>query len=739
MSLTRFCRYAFPVFFFLGFLTVTQAQNKQLTIEDAQLNKALQPKNLSGLAWRKGTHNFTWIEKTPKGSVLVQSGVGASTAVDTIIRKQNINTALQSFNEHGSLDPLDDLPFLTWYNSDAAYFTYALKNNIDSQLVFLYYPDKSQVELLGGMHESGTDNLDVAPMKKGIAYTYGGLLFVSRPGIGGKKIQIGGNETENNAVVYGQKVHREEFGITKGTFWSPQGNKLAFYRMDQSMVTDYPIVDLTQRPAKEAPIKYPMAGMKSHQVTLGVLDMNTEKIIYLKTTGDPEQYLTNISWSPDEKYIYIAVLNRSQNHMWLNKYDAATGDFVKTLFEETHEKYVEPLTPLYFLPGKPNEFLWLSQRDGWMHFYHYNTEGKLLGQVTKGNWIVTDFLGFDEKGKTVYFNATKESPIQINAYSVAIKGSTVKRLTATEGVHFTQLSEDGKYLIDNYSNTSLPREIDIVNTGIVKVDHTLLKADNPVKDYALGETKVFSIKANDGTELYCRLITPPNMAQGKKYPVIVYVYGGPHAQMVTNTWLGGSNLWMQYLAQHGYIVFTLDNRGSKNRGRAFEQSTFRNLGTIELDDQMAGVDYLRSLPFVDTARMGVHGWSYGGFMTTSLMLKRPGVFKVAVAGGPVIDWKYYEVMYTERYMDTPLENPAGYWNADLTNHVKNLNGRLLIIHGTSDPTVVWQHSLMFVKKCVDEKKQIDYMVYPGHEHNVLGPDRVHLLTKITQYFDDFLK
>jgi dipeptidyl-peptidase-4 len=278
-----------------------------------------------------------------------------------------------------------------------------------------------------------------------------------------------------------------------------------------------------------------------------------------------------------------------------------------------------------------------------------------------------------------------------------------------------------------------------VNAGTGRAFRTILASENPLREYAVGETKVFSIKATDGTDLYCRMITPPNMDKTKKYPVMVYVYGGPHAQMVTGGWLGGSNLWMQYMAQHGYIVFTLDNRGSKNRGRAFEQAIFRNLGTIELDDQIAGVDYLRSLPYVDTARMGVHGWSYGGFMTTSLMLKRPGVFKVAVAGGPVIDWSYYEVMYTERYMDTPLENPAGYWNANLTNHVKNLNGRLLLIHGTSDPTVVWQHSLMFVKKCVDEKKQVDYMVYPGHEHNVLGPDRVHLLTKVTQYFDDFLK
>jgi dipeptidyl-peptidase-4 len=734
-------RYIFVSLLLALVLQVT-AQNKLLTIEDAQLNPALQPKNLKGLTWRKGTHQYTWVEKTSNGSVIVQGTLG-SDKIDTLVRVADINTALtasMSIKQEFLGDSVKSLPALTWLNKDALYFINSGGKPNPLQALVMYYPEEKRTRLLAVLHTDKSEAIDISPTGNGIAYIEAGngKLYV----INSKEdhsILIGGEETKDNAVVYGQIVHREEFGIEKGTYWSPKGNKLAFYRMDQSMVTDYPIVDLAERPAKAAPIKYPMAGMKSHQVIIGVLDVQSEKTVYLKTTGDPEQYLTNISWSPDEKYIYVAVLNRSQNHMWLNKYDAVTGDFVKTLFEETNEKYVEPLNPLYFLPGKTDEFLWLSQRDGWMHFYHYNTNGKLLNQVTKGGWVVTEFLGFDQAGKTVYFNSTKESPLQINAYSAGIKSKTIKRLTVTEGYHFVQLSDDGQYLIDNYSNTKLPREINIVNATTSATEKNLLKAENPLRDYALGETKVFSIKAKDGTDLYCRLITPPNMDRNKKYPVIVYVYGGPHAQMVVDNWLGGSNLWFQYLAQRGYVVFTLDNRGSKNRGRAFEQATFRNLGTIELDDQMAGVEYLRSLPFVDTARMGVHGWSYGGFMTTSLMVKYPGVFKVAVAGGPVIDWKYYEVMYTERYMDTPLENPAGYWNADLTNHVKNLKGRLLLIHGTSDPTVVWQHSLMFVKKCVDEKKQIDYMVYPGHEHNVLGPDRVHLLTKITQYFDDFLK
>ena len=235
------------------------------------------------------------------------------------------------------------------------------------------------------------------------------------------------------------------------------------------------------------------------------------------------------------------------------------------------------------------------------------------------------------------------------------------------------------------------------------------------------------------------MIKPINFDPKKKYPVLVYVYGGPHAQLVKNSWLGGAGLWLNYMAQQGYLIWTLDNRGSANRGFEFENSIFRNLGTLELEDQMQGINYLKSLDYVDVDRIGVDGWSYGGFMTISLMLKNPGVFKAGCAGGPVIDWKWYEVMYGERYMDTPQDNPEGYKNACLLNHVKDFEGRLLIIHGTMDPTVVWQNSLSFLQKCVDEDKLVDYFVYPGHGHNVGGMDRVHLWKKIEQYFNDNLK
>jgi dipeptidyl-peptidase-4 len=313
----------------------------------------------------------------------------------------------------------------------------------------------------------------------------------------------------------------------------------------------------------------------------------------------------------------------------------------------------------------------------------------------------------------------------------------MRKLTMEDGYHHISLSSSGKYFIDDFSSLDTPHRIRIFSMN-GKPILELLDAPNPLENRKIGKTELVDIKAADGTTLHARIITPSNLDPSKKYPVVVYVYNGPHVQLVTNSWLGGAPLWMHSMCEEGYIIWTLDGRGSDMRGLEFEQAIFRDLGTLEIQDQMAGVAYLRSLPYVDQERMGVHGWSYGGFMTTGLMLREPGTFKAGVAGGPVIDWKYYEVMYTERYMDTPQENPEGYAKSDLKKYVKNLKGDLLMIHGSSDDVVVLQHNMTFLKQCIDEGVQVDFFVYPGHAHNVRGKDRVHLMTKVIGYFMDKL-
>lgn len=696
------------------------AQDKLLTIQDAVLKgrTTLAPKRLQALNFISGTAKFSYIDNN-----VVKVGDNATGKTQDVISLKDLNVSLKT----ASKDTLTALNNITWKNANQFYFS-------NKQGELLYSLDKKTVSET----DKKAEKTDLeAYLKEPITGTYSYCkdynLFVN---VNGKDVQV--TTDGSYEIVYnGHNVHQNEFGIDGKNFWSPKGNYLAFYRMDQSPVTDYPIIDWTTRPAKNVNIKYPMAGNPSHYVTLGIYDVKNNKTIYIKTTGDREQYLTNIAWSPDEKSVYIAVLNRDQNHMQLNQYDAMTGDFIKTLFEEKDEHYVEPLNPMVFLKNNPKQFIWQSRRDGFNHFYLYDVSGKLIKQLTKGNWEVKQDNGFDEKGDRLFFHANEQSPVNQDFYSVNIKTGEIKRLTYGSGFHTCVLDEKGNYIIDNFSSTYIPREYNVTNTTTKKTVN-IFKAENPVKNYKLGSWSLFTIKNNEGTDLYCRLFKPTNFDSTKKYPVLIYLYNGPHSQLVTNTWMAGGELWYQYMAEKGFMVFTVDGRGTDYRGKAFSQATHRQLGTKEMEDQLKGVDYLKSLPFVDATRIGVHGWSFGGFMTTSLMTRTSDVFKVGAAGGPVIDWSYYEIMYTERYMDNPKDNKEGYDKNNLLNYVDKLKGKLLMIHGAQDPVVVWQHSIMYQKKAVDKGVQLDYYVYPGHEHNVLGKDRAHLMEKVTDYFIEHL-
>ncbi len=553
----------------------------------------------------------------------------------------------------------------------------------------------------------------------------------------GRTLQV--SHDGSREIVYGQSVHRDEFGIHKGTFWNPEGTQLAFYRMDQSMVTDFPLVDIDHRVARLAPEKYPMAGMTSHKVQVGIFNLATSKTVYLQT-GDPtDRYFTNIAWHPDGHTLYIIELPRTQDKAELVAYDAATGERRGVLYTETNARYVEPMNPIEFLPWDKTKFIFQSRRDGWNHIYLFNEDGTEVAQLTKGRFEVIDVLGFNEKKRSVIYKANEQSPVAYNHYSVSVKSGKRTLLDNGAGVHRGTLSASGAFLLDVWSSPEKFREYDLVGTdgkSFVKLQENV----SPWGAYNVPAIEGGSLKAADGTtDLYYRLVKPVDFDPAKKYPAVVYVYGGPHAHNVDNSWNYAARPWEIYMAQKGYVIFVIDNRGSQYRGFEFESCTHRRLGEVEMADQMKGVDFLKSLPFVDASRLGVHGWSFGGFMTTNLMCSYPDVFKVGVAGGPVIDWKFYEVMYGERYMDTPQENPEGYEQSNLLNKAKNLKGRLEIIVGYNDPTCVLQHSLAFLRACEDAGTQPDYFVYPGQGHNMMGRDMVHLHERITRYFEDFLK
>lgn len=573
------------------------------------------------------------------------------------------------------------------------------------------------------------DNKDFCEVSKHIAYTRKNNLYVDG-------LQV---TDEPEGVVCGQVVHRNEFGIMKGTYWNPLGNLLAFYRMDESMVTDYPMVDISKRTAELRNNKYPMAGMTSHKVTIGVYDVASKKTVYLKA-GDPtDRYFTNITWSPNGKSIYLIELNRDQNHSKLCRYNPTTGELEATLIEEISPKYVEPQHPITFLPWDETKFIYQSQKDGFNHLYLYDVNGKQIKQLTSGTWLVQKILGFNEAKKDIIISSTEISPLQSNPFRVNVKSGKRTLIGNKDGVHNTMLSNSGKYLIDHYSSPTVARSISVIDIYTGK-ETNLLTAKEPFAKCNMPEITVSTIKAADGvTDLYYRLIKPVDFDPNKKYPAIIYVYGGSHAQMIHNNRNYDTRGWDIYMAQKGYVMLTIDNRGSENRGMEFEQATFRQLGVEEMKDQLKGVDFLKNLPYVDSNRLGVHGWSFGGFMTTNLMTTYPDVFKVGVAGGPVIDWKYYEAMYGERYMDTPESNPEGYKESNLNLKAGNLKGHLLVIYGGDDPVCVPQHSLSFVRACIDAGTYPDLFTYPGQGHNMMGRDRVHLYEKITRYFDDYLK
>ena len=689
------------------------AQQKQLAIDDL-MNRKLFPATLSNLQWRSN-NLFTW----NSNNRIVQSTVKTG-ATDTIFSLDDLNLVI----EKSQFKKLKSFPVFKWedentfrYTTDSKIFRFNILTK-DLQIVNTY--------------ESTGENSDFEPVTGKIAFTKENNLYVSINGV-----TAAVTNDSDKGIVNGKTVHRNEFGIDGGTFWSPKGNLLAFYRMDETMVTEYPLVNIDERIAKTEYIRYPMAGMASHHVTIGIFDPAKNQVIYIKTGEPAEQYLTNVSWSPDEKYIFVAVVNRDQNHMWLNKYNAVSGDFVKTLFEETDNEYVEPLNGLIFLKSNPAQFIWQSRRDGFYHLYLYDVEGNLVKQVTKGSWEVTAFQGFDPKETKIYYSSTQESPLERHLYSVELKTGKITKLTSGKGTHTTIVSPDGKFVIDRMSSITVGSQTNLINE---KGENIRLIAEdlNPLKNYKLGKTSFVTLKADDGSDLFGRLILPVDFDASKKYPVLVYVYGGPHSQLVTDTWLGGANLYFNHLATKGYVVWTLDNRGTANRGADFEQAIHRKLGDIEGKDQMVGVNYLKSLPYVDASRIGIDGWSYGGFMTLTLKLRNPDVFKVATCGGPVIDWKYYEIMYGERYMDTPEQNPEGYKKACLLNYVDQMEGKVLIIHGAQDNTVVWQNSLQFIQSCIQKGKQVDYFVYPNHEHNVGGMERLHLFRKLAEYYDQNL-
>ncbi len=694
---------------FIGASFLSFSQKKQLTLKESvtQQYRQFAADQLIMFQWIPNTSEYTFLDKY----VVLKKGNAKTDKVDVLITIEELNTVLKSkLGWFSGFEWKDQFTFLV--NDGTHFYSYDTKSKTG--------------RLILEVNEEAA-NQSFKKNAEYLAYTIENNLEVRTAE--GKTIVITNNQDPN--IVSGQTYARSEFGITNGIFWSPNGNFLAFAQKDESDVHNYPLLDINETPGKLESIKYPMAGQLSEKPRIGIFNFKTKYTAFISPKGGSDNYLTNVSWTPDEKHLLIAEVSRAQNHMWLNLYDSESGNFIKTLFEERNDKWIEPEHPAFFPSDASSNFVWISERDGFNNLYYYDITGKLIKQLTANKFVTKEIVTAINKGKEIVFCTTGENPTNNLYYAVSLEGKQ-RILTKTEGTHHIEISSDAKWIFDEYSNHSTPSKSLLLDaSGTEK--KTLLTSENKLADYSLGTTEIKVIKGKDGSDLYTRLIKPSNFDPSKKYPVLVYVYGGPHAQMITNSWLDGANLWMHWMAEQGYLIFTLDNRGSGERGFAFESGIHRQLGTIEMEDQMTGVEYLKSLAFVDGNRLAVHGWSFGGFMTTSLMLRQAETFKVGVAGGPVTDWKFYEAMYGERYMDKPEENIEGYKQSSLLTHAGKLKGDLLLIHGTSDDVVVMQHNFALVKKFVELGIQMDFFPYPMHKHNVGGKDRVHLMEKVLNY------
>ena len=687
-------------YFFCFFLF---SQN-DLTLNDAVLKRwtDFYPENLSNLEWQKSQDFYSY----KKNNCLLIFNEKNNLIDEVCIGELNIYD-------------LTEFPDIKWVTNHSFKFEY--KNQI-----YLFNTKRGRKPVLYLDYDIKAANKDYNFKRNLLAYTIENDLFISSIDT---NLQV--NKFEKD-IVFGKPVHRYEFGIYKGTFWSPNGNKLAFYKNSQKKVDTYPLLISSDTTSKIKHIKYPMAGDSSEYVEVGIFDVNKNKTIYLETYSESDYYLTNICWGPSEKYIYVAVLNRDQNHLKLNKYDANSGLFLKTLIEEKDDKYVHPLHPIIFLDNE--KFLWRSEKDGFDQLYLYNKKGKLIKKVTNGDLAVKEYLGF--KNNIIYFSAFSEDGLDVHLYSFSLdeknKKAQKKISSKFPGFHKFKMSPSGNLFIDEFSNLKLPRIIQIINSEGDEV-YKLLESKNPLNEYKIGLTELVKIPTDNNIFLNSRIIKPYDFDENKKYPVLIYIYNGPQIQLITNSWLANSPLWMYYLANKDYIIFTVDGRGSENRGKEFEQVIFKNLGEFEMKDQIVGYNFLKSLDYVDSNRIALHGWSYGGFMTANLLLTYPEFFTCGVAGGPVMDWSLYEVMYTERYMQTPYKNHEGFKQTNLNNKVESLNSKLLIIHGLLDDVVVIQHSLKFIENCIEKNIPIDFFIYPNHAHNVRGKDRLHLIQKVINY------
>lgn len=587
--------------------------------------------------------------------------------------------------------------------------------------------------------EAEESEAHVSPNGKWVAFVRDFNLFVRSLGEA-TEIQLTFDGKEN-LILNGKLdwVYQEELvgrGKFKAYWWSPDSRYLAYLRFDESPVPHYPLVDWIPYHPNVEMMRYPKAGDANPIVKIGVVPVALNpKTVWMDTGENIDVYFPRVYWLPNSRELGFMRLDRHQQHLEFLFADIATGKS-RVILEESDPYWINVGDFVYFLKNKP-QFIWGSEKSGYRHLYLFDYQGRQLKQLTSGNWMVDEFEGVDEQNGWIYFSANEKDLRERHIYRVKLNGGNFERLSVAEGTHIPRLSPNGKFFLDYYSHLLTPMEATLYRSDGKRL-RRLGESVDILSEYRLSLPEMFTFKGDNGIEYYASMIKPPDFRADRKYPVLIYVYGGPHSQVIRKMFGRTRDLWHQMLAEKGYIVFSMDNRGAWGRGHAWESVIYKHMGQTELSDQLQGVRYLKSLPYVDGNRIGIWGWSYGGYMTL-FALTHSKVFRTGISVAPVSDWRDYDTIYTERYMGLPAENEAGYHDSSPVFFADRLHGNLLLVHGTGDDNVHLQNSIQMVDNLVDAGKLFHLMFYPNQLHGIAAPgDQLHLYTLMTHFLDEYL-
>ena len=712
---------------FISFIQYAE-DNKKLTLEDIWLNKEFTAKGIDDMQSMNDGKHFTNILETSYGEAIVKYSYKTGKVVDTILKSKEIKFMDKPFTIEDYLFSKDEQRIILKTDIEHIY------RHSTKEFVVVFDLNTKKTHPIStngkiGLASFSTDGSKIAYVREN------NLYYTNLNNMKEESITMDGvwNKIINGAPDW---VYEEEFSFRKAFAWSPEGNFIAYYKFNEENVKQFNM-ETFDGGAYPIPytFKYPKAGEENSKVSLHVYNVNEKSNKKLDLKEDYE-YIPRIKWTPNNNILSVQTLNRTQNHLKLLAVNVVNGG-ATTILSEKSKTYVDISDNLTFLE-KDNSLIWTSDKDGYNHIYHYSFSGQLINQITRGKWDVEHFYGVDEKKGLLFYSSSEVSPIERHIYSIELSGNNKTKLTSRSGTHEVSFSKNLRFYIDEFSTANTPPVITLFDQSGKKIRdlETNAALNKELSKYELSEKMFFQFKTSKDDMLNGWMITPPNFDESKKYPVLMYVYGGPGSQTVTDSWGHTNALWYQYLTQEGYIVVSVDNRGTGARGSAFKKCTYKQLGNLETEDQIEAAKYLGTLPYIDKNRIGIQGWSYGGYMSSLCLFKGADVFKAAIAVAPVTNWKYYDSIYTERYMQTPQENPGYDDNAPI-KYVDQLKGSFLLIHGMADDNVHFQNTVELINALNKANKHYDLYIYPNKNHGIYGGNtRYHLYTKITNFIFD---